>query len=218
MQLRNEKELSFHLCCRVSSVLPAAFRAGATSWYSRCWVLFLSNTRKISWGEIKQNILTAWKTAYTLAWCLSHRGVRFCSFTLVYLWYKKVDNFAKLKDRDKQFPVHLYTGRFSLAASTSNIMSSVICCWRYCCGVLMTLPSTSWSCPTDPGTLASLAERCLGSGKNNGQGNESDKTILSGDNSERTIRQAAENQLLKDIYSLRINKTHLVVCLLGAHS
>lgn len=167
MQLRNVKELSFHLCCRVSSVLPAAFRAGATSWYSRCWVLFLSNTRKISWGEIKQNILTAWKTAFTLAWCLSHRGVRLRSFTLVYLWYKKVDHFAKLKDRDKQFPVRLCTGWFSPAASTSNIMSSVICCWRCCCGVLMTLPSTSWSCSTDPGTLASLAERCLGSGKNN---------------------------------------------------
>ena len=32
--------------------VPAAFRAGATSWYSRRFVLFLSNTRKMSWGQI----------------------------------------------------------------------------------------------------------------------------------------------------------------------
>ena len=48
-------------------VLPAAFRAGATSSYSRWWVLFLSNTRKISWGEVNQNTMSTR--------CQSHRGV-----------------------------------------------------------------------------------------------------------------------------------------------
>lgn len=32
--------------------------------------------------------------------------------------------------------------------------------------LVMILPSTSWSCPKDSGTRASLAERCLGSGEN----------------------------------------------------
>lgn len=35
-------------------VLPAAFRAGATSRYSRRWLLFLSNTKKISYIKIQQ--------------------------------------------------------------------------------------------------------------------------------------------------------------------